>query len=272
MTLVTIAALVAALNAPGANTYPAKGTAVDYGSGKVIVSEPPATLAARAGATPEEYALARLIASEGYGGTGDDAEARGRVAIAQAVVNEARRQRKSVLSLLTEHKDGFMNGYFGSQKAKRYAATTRDPKRWDLEIARAVLRGSVPDLAQGATNFLDPEIWGRAAARGTTATQGGNPLKAFETVVNDWHKDKAWIGPILGIDSYYLMLFRKESNPAARAASLVRVMDVYRRGIRGDHAPASHGIAGSDSGSVILSVAVVAGLVGAGYLLYRRLM
>jgi hypothetical protein len=268
VTFVTIAALVAAFALPGAQVRPVKGTAVDYGSGKTIIAESPTTLASRAGYSVEEFALGRLIASEGYGGEGRTAEATARTALAQAVVNEARRRKMSIVDLLTRSSDSvLLPGFFGSQKAKIYAATTKDPTKWDLEIARAVLRGSVPDLAKGATNFLDPEIWGGAIARGTTPTQGGYALGKFEEIITSWHKDKAWIGPIPGVDSYYLMLFRKEPNPAARAVSLVRVLDVYRRGIRGDH-----GVDARDpDGSVILSIAIVAGFVGAGYLLYRRL-
>lgn len=200
---------------------------VDVGGGVSVgvVRTSPAQLASMAGLTKDEYTLARVVVSEGYGGAAIG-RAAAAVAIAQATRNGARASGLSITDKLTRSVYPETAGLYGNQKGK-YASTAADPYAWHARVVRDVLADRVPDLVGGAANYLDPAVWGK---RGKD--------DEFERVVTSWHKDRAWIGPVPTIDSYHLMVFAKEANAAKRAASLSAVLAVYRRGKAGKSEPA----------------------------------
>jgi hypothetical protein len=191
-------------------------------AGTVLVCRtPPDVLAQSAGATLEEYSLARCVASEGWGGDlGGRTEAA--VVIAQCVANCARRSKpfskQPIADKLLWSKFPAARGLFGEQRG-RYAATTRDATHWHLMVARAVLAGRVPDLARGGTSFLDPHVWR------VSGMQSGRKLEPLDSVLQRWTGAYGleWVGPIEGIDSRYLLVFRPQKDPKLRAASLARI-------------------------------------------------
>lgn len=178
----------------------------------MYIATSPAQLAAQAGVDIETYSLARVLASEGYGGE-DVGEIWAIVAIAQAVVNTARARGKNITALVTASTWGTpLAGHYGEQSG-RYAATSADPREWHLAVARAVLQGAVPDLARGATQFFDPLVQDGGVQRGTK-------IKTADAILQSWHAHSAWIGQVPMIDPYALMFLRPEPNPVLRAAAL----------------------------------------------------
>lgn len=185
----------------------------------LLVVDLPDELAQTVGLDEDHYSLARLIASEGYGSRRDPgATNRGRasaaVAITQTCLCAAARRGKTPTSLLTWHAVPRLLGHYGEQRG-RWASTTIDPRPWHIEVGRQVLAGEVPDLAQGATQFLDPSVWldGGGAQR-------GRPLRPLGEVLRRWCRTSAWIGPIPSVATRYLALFRPEPSSARRAAAL----------------------------------------------------
>jgi hypothetical protein len=126
----------------------------------------PDALAAQAGATLDEYALARNIASE-HGNSSAAVQA----LVAHATNNEAAAEGVSVARLLLRAKNSAHTGKFGTQKdlerlvtasdgtqvhpSDRYASTAQDPYEGHLAVARGVLSGAIPDLTGGATQYDD---------------------------------------------------------------------------------------------------------------------
>lgn len=199
-----------------------------------IVPTEPATLAHRAGLPLETYSLARCIASEGYSGA-EEGKAAAAVAIGQAIRNGA--GSSSITAKLIRSRYPAAHGFYGEQSG-RYAATTRDPKRWHGLVAAAVLAGDVPDLARGATMFLAPTVY---AGKGT---QAGRPLGPFDVRMRKWHSidqdgyEQAWIGQIPTVDAGHLLVFRDESSAAKREASYKATLRVFDDVVAGRSAPA----------------------------------
>ncbi len=126
-----------------------------------VVPGDPAALATQAGASVDEYALARNIASE-HGNSSAAVQA----LLAHATVNEAAKEGRSVSQLLLRANYGPHAGRFGTQKdidpasprkgaSDRYASTALDPYDGHLAVARGVLEGSIPDLTGGAVQYDD---------------------------------------------------------------------------------------------------------------------
>jgi hypothetical protein len=127
-----------------------------------VVNADPVELASSAGLTLEEYALARMIASEE-----PRADNVTKAAIAWATYNKANAQGTTIAALLLKAKNPLHDGYFGSQKDKdpssqnfngsdRYATTALDPYDGEGQIAQGVLGGTIPDLTGGASQFDRP--------------------------------------------------------------------------------------------------------------------
>jgi hypothetical protein len=124
-----------------------------------VVNVIPEDLAALMNASLDECALARMISSEqGHSDTTTKA------AIALVCLNNANRAGTSVAALLLRAKNPAHDGYFGTQrdidqesanfnKSDRYASTALDAYAGDLEIARAVLNGTIKDFTGGAIQF-----------------------------------------------------------------------------------------------------------------------
>ena len=109
------------------------------------IVELPADLAAAAGTDLDTYSLARMIASE----NGNDSNLI-QASIAWAAANYAERQWKTITDVLT------VGGHYGSQRDGRYASTKLDPHQGHVDIAEAVLDGTIADPTGGATNFDAP--------------------------------------------------------------------------------------------------------------------
>ena len=199
-----------------------------------VAATEPAELAAAAGLSREEYALARCIRSEGYGGD-PVGRAAAAVAIGQAVRNGAELSKLSIERKLTNSQFAAASGLYGEQ-AGRYAATTLDPRRWDGEVARAVLAGGLPDLAQGGHKFVDPRVF-------AGGTQAGRALDRFVEVMTSWVLDDGlvWKGHIPTVDAFHLVVLGKATpgtTKAMRRSSLDQLVAIYEDGVKGNHAPA----------------------------------
>jgi len=177
----------------------------------LVIPTSPSILASQAGLPLDVYSMARLLASEGYGGPALEK----RFALTQighAVKNEARRRGLSVTSLLTKSTYPEASGKYGEQRG-RYASTSKAPKDAHLSLAQQVMAGTQADRTGGATKFLDPHVFQRGI-------QAGARLKPVEQVLTDWHEHNAYVGSIPGITTSYLMFFRPEKSAAKRKAAL----------------------------------------------------
>lgn len=136
-------------------------THATYG-GDGVVNATPDDLAELAGASLDEYALARMVRSE-EGNASNTVKA----AIVWATLNYARRHDTTPAMLLLRAKNAGHAGYFGTQrdidpesgnngKSDRYASTALDPYQGDLDIVRAVMTGAIPDFTNGAIQYDAP--------------------------------------------------------------------------------------------------------------------
>lgn len=232
----SVAALTAARSVPGmldhatvssfANVPAATSTGVVR-----IVRESPQSLADAAGVPLETYSRARMIAAEGYGGD-PIGHAAASIIIGQTVDNEReRRQLGSITELLTRSNFPNAAGFYGEQ-AGRYAATTRDPTWWDIRVAQAIEAGDVPDLAQGAVHFLDPQVY-------VGGVQAGRPLGKFADIIRGWMLDEGneLCPDVATIDPFFFLAMRPGGSAASRLADYNRACDIFTRGAAGDHAP-----------------------------------
>ncbi len=110
----------------------------------------------------DEYALARMLASEESGASPET-----KTAISWVAVNEARSRGRSVFHLLVTDK-GPGDGLFGEQRG-RYASTRTDPYESDLQIATYVLDGVTPDPTGGAIHFYRPALQDKLFKLGKTS-------------------------------------------------------------------------------------------------------
>lgn len=142
------------------------------------VLQSPQSIADEMGATLDEAALARMLSSE-HGGDSNLV----RAAVGAAALNHARSVGKSISAVLLRAKNPDHNGKFGAQAdlsndpptSDRYASTRFDAYAGDLELARGLLDGTIPDVTGGATNFdvprgeSDPDrVAANRAAQGLT--------------------------------------------------------------------------------------------------------
>lgn len=151
-------------------TRGARLTNASYDHATGVVSADPAELAAQMGATLDECALARMLSSEE--GRSDNTT---KAAVAWVACNNAQHSGKSVAALLLHATEPAHSGRFGTFKnidkssprygedshgrpnvADRYASTALDPYEGDLDLARAVLNGSIADMTSGAIQFDRP--------------------------------------------------------------------------------------------------------------------
>lgn len=235
-----------------------------------FVDQAPAQLAQDAGVDLETYSLARCLASEGYGTSADpDNTDRGKpvaiVAIAQAVRNKAKAKwNGSITKTLTYStwaaKDPALPQWHYGEQSGRYASTSADPNRWHIEVAKAVLNDTVPNIVGDAYMFFDPKTQ-------DGGVQAGKRIQPADVTLTDWHSRNAWIGPIAGLDSYYLMFLRPESDAKVRAQALSAALQVVYDGRQGSHAPAEGTVTlsapRSDVGRVIAVTLVSMAVAGA---------
>lgn len=200
-----------------------------------VVDQSPADLARSAGVELEAYSLARLLASEGYDGDKRVGYAAAAVATAQTALNVVARASafNSVTGRLTYSQFAVGRGRYGSQIG-RWASTRLDPRRWHLDVARAVLAKDVPDLARGSVQFFAPSVQDRG-------TQDGNVISSADVILRRWHQHNAYAGGVPTVDPYRLMFLRPESDPVARASALRVALAVVEAGRRGVSRPTGGG-------------------------------
>jgi len=196
--------------------------------GRTVVLARPEDLAGEAELGLEEYSLARCLAGEGYdGGGGYIGETSGRVVIAQCVVNEARARGRTLTALLTG-----ADGRYGSQgRQVGYASTAQDPNRWHGQIARYVLAGRVPDLARGGRQFVPPSFY----LGGGPPIQNGVEIPGWGQLLDSRFASSAWIGPIPGVNTYHLVVWRREADPDIRSRSRELLEETVAKGDTGPH-------------------------------------
>ncbi len=143
-------------------TRGARLTRAPYDPTTGVVPGTPVDLADEAGLTEEQYALARMLSSEE--GSSDNTI---KAAVCWATINNAAKEGKSIVELLTHAKIPAHTGRFGTQKdidpsssnhgkSDRYASTALDPYDGDGQIASQCLNGTIADFTNGATHFDRP--------------------------------------------------------------------------------------------------------------------
>jgi hypothetical protein len=200
----------------------------------VYIAEDPEYLANQAGVPVDVYSLARLGNSEGYGGVKAQCYAYAQVAIMQAIKNQSRRAGKSITRVLTNSTAGApRQGHYGRQKT-RFASTIQPATEFHIKAARAVYDNDVANLIGTAHKFFDPKTQ-------DGGMQAGEALRRDAIdVVRQWHSEgNAYIGDVVGIDSYHLMFLKRESDPTIRAQALTEAIKVIQNGQDGYSSVAS---------------------------------
>jgi hypothetical protein len=129
----------------------------DRVDGSGVVPGDPEKLARAAGATLDEYALARCMESE-------ESSEPARTAIGWTVRNAATRQSISIASLLLRG-NTLSKGKFGAQSTGKWAATSKPPTSATLALAKKVMSKQVPDPTGGATQWDAPKAQAALHAR-----------------------------------------------------------------------------------------------------------
>jgi hypothetical protein len=164
-----------------------------------VVQGDPATLAREAGVSLDEYALARMVASEEGNGPAPYL-----LAVAECAVNRAAHIGKSVSAMLLIGRSS--SGKFGQTATGKWASTARPATKRSLAAAKAALGGS--SFARGSRDFVDPAglVPGRQEGIGTVRQT------AKEYIAARAKEGLVWIGDIDGIDPAKLMLFADKSK------------------------------------------------------------
>lgn len=155
-------------------------------------------LAREAGLEKSIYALARMIASE----HGRDSTLV-KTAIAWVAKNEAKARRVSIFELLT--KSNKAGGQFGAQYLGRYASTRVPPTQDDVDVALAVMGGSVPDPTGGARRFYSPKAQDKLTAKGEIPGY----KKTSAQLEASWMAEGWRKVAVAGVDEGALTFFRK---------------------------------------------------------------
>jgi hypothetical protein len=191
--------------------------------------------------TEEEYALARVIASEHSRGSPTEI-----CCIGDATLNGAAAAGRTLIDHVTAGANAFGGqGTVGAGARKRPVSSARPPGARHLRAALALLRGRffglvdppARGISKGARRFFDPRSQ-------LSQHKGGvghcHPLVILErwTFARKWGATRCtllpkngtdqqeWVGPIAGVDAYELMLFRKAGrDQAALYAAARRVIE-----------------------------------------------
>lgn len=145
-----------------------------------------------------DYTLARYVASEVGSGSQET-----KVAVAEAALNRAKDLPKGVLSLLLYRQKpnhpnyghyGPIHGPSGVQSAPygRWAATSRDPTKGDIILAKFVLSGKSNNFSRGADDQMGPEHL-------------NDPVRSVRVHAAD--RDY-WVGLLPGVDHWHTFLYR----------------------------------------------------------------
>lgn len=151
----------------------------------------------------ETYTLARYMHSEVGSGTIFE-----RVAVGEAAVNRARREKTSINGLLLYRQGSSSHpnyGFYGpihgvgtgtsTAPYGRWAATSRDPTVLTILLADLITSGKSGNYARGADDQDGIEYW---APKGQDALN--NKVRSLAS------RGKYWIGPLYGIDHWHTFL------------------------------------------------------------------
>jgi hypothetical protein len=173
--------------------------------------------------TSDEYAAARMLASEGYSGPVAD-RPYVYVALAECARNAAASKEITVARLMQRSIYGTpLDGRYGQQSG-RWASTAQDPTTYHLAAVRVAWSDHGPDLTRGCIDELDPSGMGKP--------QAGRITQSAESVLRKWHgpEDRLAFTPVPGIDAFHTMFFRREPDAAARALALDAALAVCAAG------------------------------------------
>jgi hypothetical protein len=227
------------INAPGAKERLSTSSQDDAGT----VRQLPSTLLEQAirvagRMSLDEYTLARVISSEN--GSGPAAHL---LCIGDADLERARRRGISVF----DHATGG-TGRYGSQKAPRPVATSRDPYVRQLRAVRLLLQpGGARGIAKGATQYFDPRaqlsLWrdGRASHplvildrwtfdRPWLTRTRDDDGRRVDTLGPPGSDQLEWIGPIPGVNAWELILLRRKTGDATQRANYEAARAIIERG------------------------------------------
>jgi hypothetical protein len=170
----------------------------------------------------DEYALARVLASEYAGGTPTEL-----CCIGDAECNEAKARGRTLADHITAGTGAWgSQGSAGAGDRKRPMSSARAPGPRHVRAAVALTRGPwnlLPSalapargIAQGARRYFDPR-----SQISSADSSHCHPLIVLERWTYDlpWagtcvlgttrgRDQQEWVGPIKGVDAYQLMLFR----------------------------------------------------------------
>jgi hypothetical protein len=150
----------------------------------------------------ETYTLARYMQGEVGSGTVEE-----RVAVGEAAVNRAKRERTTVNGLLLfRQPQGHPNrGWYGpihgvgtgvsTAPYGRWATTSADPTLLTLLLAELVMSGKSYDFSRGADDQDGPEAW---------IGQGQASLDGYVRRLAS--SNKFWVGPLPGVDHWHTFL------------------------------------------------------------------
>lgn len=207
----------------------------------------------------DEYSLARVIASEA--GSRPQAE---QMAIASCDVNRARRAGLSLRAHIAR------GGKYGSQgTGGRLQSSRLDPTEAHARLAIRVVRERL-DTAKGGTVYFNPRVqWRCHEHPRECAVDGGlNRNQSPEAIVRSWSylmerrscgrdarqryvcqygpvtgRRNQWVGPIVGIDPWQLMVFTERPDDAAQHEAVTRqALEVVAAGMRGQSSVYQEGL------------------------------
>lgn len=117
-----------------------------------IIATAPSELAKADGVSVEVESLARTMQSE-------DSGRAARIGIGWATKNMAKKKGQSITQLVTYSKNPAVNGKYSDQKVSggKYCASHKSPSRETLDIAAAIIAGTIKDPTGGAIQWDAPK-------------------------------------------------------------------------------------------------------------------
>ncbi|HXD98221.1 MAG TPA: hypothetical protein VN646_16855 [Candidatus Acidoferrum sp.] len=151
----------------------------------------------------ELEALARVIQSEAGGEPWPI-----QVAVAWATKNEARREGRSILALVTRPTGGW--SHQGGAGGNYYCTTAVAPGSAATELARQIQAGELPDPTHGAVQYDSPKAQRDAARRGLKRYlhADGTPITP-EEVAEDRRRDGKELVLLPGIPEERFRMWRR---------------------------------------------------------------
>ncbi len=181
----------------------------------------PVILHEKSGLDRNTYAIARCIASE----VGSSRHASALLSVAEAVRNSAKAKGIEPYQLLVVNTSAaykFTQYWYGEQHG-RWAATSRDPTKRTVEVARLV-QSSQTNLTNDGRRWFAPKV--------QDAGKQGERKLSYDAIgiAEKWGAEgDEWIGPLPGVATYEHAVFRKAGRPVDNR----RLIDVIKLGRAG---------------------------------------